>query len=191
MFLLGKVGKGHNITRVVVVAAFVGYPHLYAVYAHARYDGGQLGHRTVVVVAEIVGKEEVLVLVVVGYLNLVCCELCAALRVHNRAVRCLLRYNSLQRQLAELEIGPYTKERRCSLYEARVCGKCYVTGLQQFYHLVFFSLVFEVYFLGIVAECGFGVVVEVHIHFVAHASLYVQVYLLVEVEGVGLAVAFA
>ena len=79
MLLLGKVGEGHNVTRVVVVAAFVGYPYLYAVYAHTRYDGGQLGHRAVVVVAEIVGEEKVLVFVVVGYLNLVCGELCAAL----------------------------------------------------------------------------------------------------------------
>ena len=86
MVVLGNIGKGDNITWVAVVTCLVGNPHLDAADVYARQYCWQLGHGTVIVVAEIVGKEEVLVLVVVGYFNLECSELCAAFRVYDSAV---------------------------------------------------------------------------------------------------------
>ena len=75
---LCNVGKGYNVTRVIVVACLVCDPYLDTVDVYTRQNCRQLRHGTVIVVAEIVCEEEVLVLVVVGNLNLICRELGSA-----------------------------------------------------------------------------------------------------------------
>ena len=75
----GYIGECHDVARIVVVACLVGYPNLDAVYGHAREHCGQLRHRTVVVVAEVVSEEKVLVLVVIRDFKLVGGELCSSL----------------------------------------------------------------------------------------------------------------
>ena len=79
MFAFGNIGECYDVARIAVIVGLVGNPHLNAVYAYTRQHCRQLRHRAVVAVAEVVCKEKVLVLVVIGNLNFVCGELCSTL----------------------------------------------------------------------------------------------------------------
>ena len=108
---LAQVGEGDDVARTVVAAGLVGHPQLHTGDDHARHDGGQLGHVAVVGVAEVVGKEEVAVLVVVGHVDLKLGELAAALGAHGGRLGGLLRHHGLQRELTKLQVGTDTEER--------------------------------------------------------------------------------
>ena len=155
---------------------------------NTRGQIGQGAHGGVVLLAEILREEEVAVFLVVGCINLEGCELHAALRTDARGIGFLLRGHELQFQSAELHIGAQTEERRCAADERRVAGERHIAGLHEFYDFVFLAVVFEFDVLGVVVESGIGVVVEVHLHLVAHRAVHVQVDFLVEIDLCGLAV---
>ena len=77
---LAQVGQRHDVAGVVGGSTLVGHPYLYTVYLDAGGQVGQRLHGIVVHVAEVVGEEEVSVLLIVGGINLEGGELHAALR---------------------------------------------------------------------------------------------------------------
>ena len=187
--VLAQVGEGDDVTGVGCVARLVRHPHLHAVDRHARREVGQRAHRLVVAVVEVLREEEVAVLLVVGGVYLERRELLAALRRHRFRRRLLLRGYELQLELAELQVGAQTEERGSSAYERRVGGERHVACLDELHYLVFLAVVLQLEALRVEVERSVGVVVEVHVHLVAHASVKTHVYLLVEVHRGGLAVA--
>ena len=186
--LLAQVCEGDDVTAVGGGTRLVGDPHLHAVDLHTRGEVRQLRHRLVVVLAEVLRKEEVAVLLVVGDIHLEGGGLYTTLRRDALRRRLLLREHRLQLQFAELHIRPDTKEARCALHQGVVRGERHVTRLNQFNDLVFLAFVFQFQVLGVEVERGVGVVVQVHVQLVAHLAVHAQVDLLVEVEGGGLTV---
>ena len=138
---------------------------------------------------EVLCEEEVAVLFVVGCVYLERCELLAALRRHRLRRRLLLRGYELQLELAELQVGAQTEERGSSAHERRVGGERHVARLDELHNLVLLAVVLQLEALRVEVERSIGVVVEVHVHLVAHTSVQTHVYLLVEVHRGGLAVA--
>ena len=64
-----------------------------------------------------------------------------------------------------------------------------VTCLHQLDNLVLLAVVLQLQALGVKLKGGVGVVVQLQVHLVAHASIDAQVDFLVKVEGRGLTVA--
>ena len=129
------------------------------------------------------------VLFVVGCVYLERCELLAALRRHRLRRRLLLRGYELQLELAKLQVGAQTEERGSSAHERRVGGERHVASLDELHNLVLLAVVLQLETLRVEVERSVGVVVEVHVHLVAHTTVQTNVYLLVEVHRGGLAVA--
>ena len=128
------------------------------------------------------------VFLIVGHIYLVGMSLCAALARHALSGALFLRDHCLQFQFAKLHVGTYTKEARCTVDQRVVRGEGHITGLHQFDNLVLLAVVLQFQVLRIKVEGGIGVIVKVHIHLVAHLAINAQVYLLVEVKGLGLPV---
>ena len=87
---LAQLREGYQVTGVLCGSRLVGDPHLYAGDVNARGQVGQLLHGGIISFAEIFGKEEVAVLLVVGYVYLERCHLDAALGGHALRGRVLL-----------------------------------------------------------------------------------------------------
>ena len=66
---LAQVHKSHDVTRLVVVVALVGNPHLDAGDLDTRRDERQPGAPVIIVVTEEMGQEEVAVLVILVALD--------------------------------------------------------------------------------------------------------------------------
>jgi hypothetical protein len=108
--VLAEVRQGDDVTRIGRRTALVGHPDLHTVDGNARGEVGQRLHAGVVMVVEILGKEEVTVLLIVG---------ASISKVVNCLPpfdwrRCLMCSSSarpqLQLQLAELHVGADTKD---------------------------------------------------------------------------------
>ena len=187
--ILTQIGQRNNVTRVGVVTRLIGHPHLHTVDLHARQHVGQLRHRLVVVLTEVVGEEEVTVLLVVGGIHLEGRCLSTALCRYALRRRLLLREHCLELQLAELHVGPDTEEAGSASHQRVVRGEAHVTTFHQLDDFIFLAVVLQLQVLGIEIERGVSVVVQVHIHLVAHLTVHAEVDLLVEVERRGLTVA--
>ena len=185
-----QVGQGHEIARVVRYGRCVGDPHFDAVDFHARKHIGQLRHPAVVVVAKVVCQEEVAVLIVVGRRELKVVELHAAARIHALRRTLFLRHHGAEFQASELHVGPNAKQALCAADQTRIGGHRYVARLDQFHDFVLFSLVTQFELLRVEVKCSVGVVVEIHVHLVAHFSVEREVHFLVEVKAEDAAVAF-
>ena len=186
---LAQVGEGYDVSGVGGGGSLVGYPNLHSVDGDASGEVGQFLHPCVVVVAEVSREEEVSVLLIVGHIDLEGCELHASLRRHALRRRFLLRQDGLQLQFAKLHIGAHTEEAAGTADERRVGGERHVACLHELDDLVFLAVVLQLHVLRVVVEGGVGVVVEVHVHLVAHLSVDVEVDLLIKLHHRGLAVA--
>ena len=129
------------------------------------------------------------VLLVIGHIEFESGGLDATPRRDGLRRRFLLREHRLEFQPTKLHVGSDTKETAGTLYERVVRWERHITGLYQFDDLILLALIFQFEVLRVEVEGGVGVVVQVHVHLVAHPSVHVQVDLLVEVEGCSLAVA--
>ena len=85
-----KVRKSHNISRLVVVTAFIGDPNLYLVDRYARRNIRRTLHCFLIVVAEEMTQEEMPVLVVVITRDVELRHLCTALAAHRLSLAVLL-----------------------------------------------------------------------------------------------------
>ena len=185
-----QVGQGHEIARVVRYGRCVGDPHFDAVDFHARKHIGQLRHPVVVVVAEVVCQEEVAVLVIVGRRELEVVELHAAARIHALRRTLFLRHHGAEFQASELHVGANAEQTLSAADQTRIGGQRYVARLDQFHDFVLFSLVTQFELLRVEVKRGVGVVVEIHVHLVAHFSVEREVHFLVKIKAEDAAVAF-
>ena len=140
-------------------------------------------------VSEIARQEIVAVFLIVGYVELERCELHAALGRYALAGRLLLRSHHLELELAKLHVGSDTKEAAGSLDERGVGWEGYVARLHELDDLVLLAIILQLHVLRIIVEGGIGVIVQVHVHLVAHLTVHVEVDFLVKVHHRGLAVA--
>ena len=186
--VFAQVGQRDDASGVVRVSRLVGHPQLHAVDFHARRQVGQCLHACIVFVAEELGEEEVAVFLVVGGIDFERSELNASTTRNALRGRLLLRCHKLQLQLAELQVGAQSEEARSALDETGIRGERHVSTLNELHDFVFLSIVFQLQVLRVEVHRGLGVVVEVHVHLVAHLSVDAQVDFLVEVHRGGLAV---
>ena len=127
-------------------------------------------------------EEEVPVLVVGVGSNFERGELASAFGTDGCGSGVFLRHDSLQFQFAELQVGAHAEQRTGTSDERRVGRHADVTGFDEFDDFVFFALIAQFDLLGVKVEGGFGVIVEVHVDFVADLTVQAEVYLFVEVE---------
>ena len=129
------------------------------------------------------------VLFVVGHIQFESRCLCSTLRLHTLGRRFLLRQDGLQFQSSELHIGAHTKQTAGTLYQRVVRWERHISRLYQLDDFILLAFVLQLQVLCIKVEGSIGVVVQVHVHLVAHPSVQVQVHLLIKVEGCSLTVA--
>ena len=180
--VLRQSGHGHDVARVGGGAGLVGHPHFDALDGDAAADGGQRLHPRPVLLAHVVREVEVAVELVVGGGNLKIGGGSAALGRNVFRGGFLLRDDGLQFQLAELEVGAQAEERGQAGNQGVVGREADIAALDELDDFVFLALVFEFEILGVVVEGGVGVVVQVHLHLVAHLAGHREVDFLVEVE---------
>ena len=184
------VGEGNDVARVGRCRRLIGYPHFNAVDLHTAHDVGQVAHVVIIAVAEVVGKEEVAILIVVVDVNFKVGELHTALRIDGGGRRLLLGNYRLEFQLTKLQIGTHPKKGGGAADEGGVGGEADVTRFNEFDNFVLLTFVAQLQILGVKGECRIGVVVEVHVHLVAHLTVEVKVDFLVEVKSKHLAILF-
>ena len=107
--ILAQVGQRHDITCLIIIATFVGYPHFNAVNRHTTRNIRQRLHSLLIIVAEIITQEEVAILVIAinWYLKAGC--LCTTFTRNGLTFRVLLRNQCLHFQFTKLQIGLDTK----------------------------------------------------------------------------------
>ena len=127
------------------------------------------------------------VLLIVSHVHLEGCGVGTSLRGHALRRRFLLREYRLQFQPAELHIRADTEEARSTLHQRVVRREGNVSGFHELDDLIFLAVVFEFEVLGVVVEGGLGVIVQVHVDFVAHLTIEAEVNLFIEIEAYGFA----
>ena len=120
--ILAQVGQGYYVSCFIIVATFVRYPHLNTVNGYTACYVWQSFHRLLVVVAEIVTKEEVAVLIVTIYRHFEVRGLRTTFAANGLALRVLLRHQRLHAQLAELQVRLDTKQRTTTAYQTVIQG---------------------------------------------------------------------
>ncbi len=98
------IGKGNNITCLIVITALIGHPHLNLIDLRSAGDVWHRCHRLLVMVAEEMREEEVAVLIVGIAGNVEFRHLRAALTAHRLGLAVLLGNQCLYLQLAELQV---------------------------------------------------------------------------------------
>ena len=182
-----QVGKGYYVAGVGSGACLVGHPHLYSLYGNTAGYGGQGAHVLVVGVAEMVCQIEVAVLLIVRNPNLVGSGIGTSAARDTLAGRLLLTEDGLQFQFAELHVGAQTEQTAHARHKPHVGRHGDVAGFHQFDYLILLAVVFQFQVLLVVVEGGVRVVVQAHVHLVAHLGIYGHVYLHVEVQTEGAA----
>ena len=185
---LTEIIEGHDVTGVCRRSCLVRHPHFHAVDGDARCQVGQLLHRSVILVTEESGEEEVAVLFIVRNVQFERCGLHATLTGDALRCRFLLRHHRLQLQFAKLQIRADTKQTRCTAHQGGIAGEGHVSAFHEFHDLVFLTLIFQLHVLGVIVERRIRIVVQVQVHFVTHLSVHAQINLLVEVHRRGLTV---
>ena len=94
----------------------------------------------------------------------------------------------MQLQLAKLHVCTYTKQAAGTFYQRVIRGEGDVTRFNELDNLVFLAFVAQLQVLAIKVEGSIGVIVQRHIHLVAHLTRDVDIDFLVEVNGLGLAI---
>ena len=182
--VLTEVGEGHDVTRLVVVTAFVGYPYFDFVN---RYTGCNIrcaGHGTLVVVAEEMREEEVSVLIVTVTADVKSRHLRTTFAAHRLCLAVLLGDQGLNTESAEFEIRFDTEQGSATTDKRTVQIHGHVTGLDGLDDVIFFAFVVEFQVLLVKREGGLRVVGQVEVQFLAYFSLNAGLYLLVKVEDV-------
>ena len=147
MVVLGQVCKGNNIAGVVGGSVLIGHPHLNAVDTDTAEDIGQLLHVCIVLIAEIMCKEEVAVLIVLVCRKFITGQLHTALAADGLTAGFLLRDDGLHLQFSKLQIGTHTKQGGSTAHQLGVGGQGNVTCLKEFDNLVILSFVMELHIL--------------------------------------------
>ena len=190
MVMFAQVGEGHDIAVAFITSRLVRHPKLDTLDGDAGHDGGQLAHVLVIMFAEEVGEKEMSVFFVFGSREFVIVRLCASLGRHAFRGRFLLGNDRLQFQFAELQVSPQAEQRGSAFDERGIGGKRHVTPFYQLDDFVFLAFVAQFHALRVEVERGVGVVVQVHVDFVAYAAVHAHVDFLFEIESEGLPAVF-
>ena len=182
--VLTKVREGDDVTRLVVVAAFVGDPDLDLVDRESARYIRHRSHRLFVVVAEEMAQEEMPVLVVAIAADVKLRRLCAALAAHRLRLAVLLGNQCLDFQLAELQIRLDTEQRLAAPNQRTRQIHRYVSGLYRLDDIVLFAFVVELQVLLVEREGRLGVVTHVEVQLLTHLTLDARLDLLVEVKDI-------
>ena len=187
--VLAQVGQGYDVSGIGGIAGFVGNPHLHAVDGDARGEIRKFLHPGIIMISKILGEEEVAVLLIIGYIQLKRSELHTA--PGRYALRCtlLLRSYHLQLEFAKLHIGSNTKQTAGAFDERRVGREGDVARLNEFDDFIFLAVVLQFHVLCIEIEGGIGVVIQVHVHLIAHLSVDVEIDFLIKIHHRRLSVA--
>ena len=180
--ILAQVGKGNDVAVVGGGRRLIGNPYLHASDGDAAGYRRQGLHVFVVLLAEVVGEEEVAVLLVVGGRELEGVGGRTALRGYALRGRLLLADHGLHLQSTKLNVGAQTEQTADTGHQAVVGGHADVTGLHQFDDFVLLAVVLQFQALRVEIHRGIGVVVQLQVYLVAYATGQAQVYLFVEVE---------
>ena len=105
MYAFAEVGKCNDVSCVLCLSVLVGHPQFDAVDGNATEDIRQGGHPPVVVVAEIMCKEEMPVLAIVAGTEFKVGGLHAVLRLDGLRCRLFLCHHCLYGELSELQVG--------------------------------------------------------------------------------------
>ena len=189
--VLAEVRKSHDVTRLVVVTAFIRDPNLYLVDCHARSDIGHTRHRRFVAVAEIVAQEEMSVLVVAVAADVELGHLRSAFAAHGLRLAVLLADERLNAELAELQVRLDSEKCLTASDERRGQIHRHITGFDRLDDVVLFAFVVQFEVLLVERERSLGVVTHVKIEFRTDFSLYAGLDLLVEIEDVVIARAYS
>ena len=141
--VFSEVREGDDVTRLVVVAAFVGDPDLNLIDRESARYIRHTRHRLFVVVAEEMTQEEMSVLVVVIAADVELRSLCATLAAHRLRLTILLRNQRLNLQLAELQIRLDTEQRLAAPNQRARQVHRYVSGLNRLDDIVFLAFVIQ------------------------------------------------
>ena len=142
----------------------------------------QLVAEPVVILVEILGKEEMTVGIVVVGLDVEFRALHTSLGGNSLRFRVLLRHQTSKVELAELQLCLETEQCGSAADQTRPGGHADITGLQVLDNLILLTLIVEFKILGIERECGVGVVVHVELQLVADRSIDGGLDFLIEVK---------
>ena len=175
--VLAQVHEADKVTALLIVGVLVGDPNFDArdldTGRHMRQTCGE----PVVIVVEILRQEKVPVGVVIIALHLELGALHAALCADCFGLGVLLRHQSGQGQIAELELALDTEQRRTSADQTRSGGHADVADFEILDYLVLLSFIRQFQVLGIEIERSVGVVSHVELQFVAHRRVDGGLYL--------------
>lgn len=91
-----------------------------------------------------------------------------------------LRSYHLQLEFAKLHIGSNTKQTAGAFDERRVGREGDVARLNEFDDFIFLAVVLQFHVLCIEIEGSIGVVIQVHVHLIAHLSVDVEIDFLIK-----------
>ena len=141
--ILTQVGQRHDITCLIIITTFVGYPHFNAVNRHTTRNIRQRLHSLLIIVAEIITQEEVAILIITINWHLKTGCLCTTFTRYGLTFRVLLRNQCLHFQLTKFQIGLDTKQCTTSLYQAAIQVHRHITCLQRLDNVVLLSFIVE------------------------------------------------
>ena len=96
----------------------------------------------------------------------------------------------MQFQASELHIRAQAKQAGGTFHQRVIGGECHITCLYQFDDFIFFTFIAQFDVLGIEVKGSIGVVIQIHVHLIAHLTRYVQIDFLIEINSLGVSVAF-
>ena len=114
-----EVHKAHHVAHVGADLVAVGYPNFYPGNDYIGANHRQSGHGGIVLVAEVLGEEEVAVGVVLVYRDVEARGLRTALHCHRLGLAALLRHDGGYPQAPKLHFGFDTEQALAALDEGR------------------------------------------------------------------------
>ena len=176
-----QIHQGQYVPGFVVISRFIGDPYFNFVDGNRRTDDRQLGQCLIVMIAKILGKKEVPVGIILRSFHFESCFLCPAFHFHHLGFALVLREDSGQVQFPKLHFSFYPKQVGCPRDQRTIQRQRNIPGLNSFDDVVFIARIIQVHFI-LVIECGFGVVVHLHFHFLANTPVYIHLNFLIEIK---------
>ena len=149
-----------------------------------------MSHGLLVIIPEIVTKEEVTVFVVRVNWYLKTSSLCTTFARNGLTFWILLRYEGLYFQFAEFQIGFYTEQWTTTTNEAIVQVHGYITSFDGLDNVIFLTLIVHLEIDLIKTERCFGIVAHVKVEFVTHFTIDIYLNFFVKIKDVIIARAF-
>ena len=158
LLALAQVHECHNITRLIVIVALVGDPHLDTRDVHTRRHQRQARAPLIVMITEEVGQEKVAVLVILVGRDVKLTGLGSAIAAHGFRLAILLRHEGSCREFAELQFRFDTKQGSATMYQRRTGSHAHITGFDVLDDLVFLTFVSQLQVLAVEVKCRSSII---------------------------------